>query len=147
MTDRLIRFWRWVGTHRMLVGWVAAVLCIAMFGGGVALGVTRDLPARFVEPVDAKPAAVGSASVQAVVTRHRGNALIAVTAAGERLLIRTNERTIFRRRGETIPSEDIRRGARILVLGRPAGEGVIVARAVVVRGRALAAPAEPEPTQ
>jgi hypothetical protein len=140
MTDRLIHLWRWVGAHRLLAGWVAAAVCVLAFSGGVTLGAANEAPAQFNdaaqlgEAVDAPPAVVRSRAVEAVVLRRRGAALIARTAEGERLVIRTNARTTFRHKGKDVEPDAVRRGARVVVLGRPAGEGVIVARVVAVRG-------------
>ncbi|MGH2584352.1 MAG: hypothetical protein ACRDJE_05505 [Dehalococcoidia bacterium] len=136
MTDRLIHLWRWIGAHRLLAGWAVVLLAVTVFTSSVALGAAQETPARFQERVDAPPARVKSTSIQAVVTGRRGDAWIARTADGERLVIRTTEKTTYRLKNKRADASAITQGSRIIILGRPgARPGVIVARIISVRSQ------------
>ena len=146
MTGRLIRWWAWVGEHRLLAGWAIAMLSLALFGTGVALGATlespRALQAVAAPPAIAKPRAV---SVEAVVMGRRPNGFVARTRTGDLLVVRTNESTTYRLKGKVADVTAIRRGARVLILGRTINrEQVIRARVVAVRGMVRPPAALPE---
>ncbi len=136
MTARLVRWWAWVGEHRLLAGWLVAALGLSLFGGGVALGASLESPralrAVTAPPAIAKPQAV---SVEAVVLGRRPTGFVARTRAGELLVVRTDESTTYRLKGKDADATAIRRGARVLILGRTTNqERAIRARVVAVRG-------------
>jgi hypothetical protein len=125
-----------VGEHRLSAGWLLAAVGLALFGGGVALGATRESPrvlhAVAAPPTIAKPQAV---SVEAVVMGRRPTGFIARTRAGDLVVVRTDESTTYRLKGKDADANAIRRGARVLILGRTTNqERVIRARVVTVRG-------------
>jgi hypothetical protein len=133
MTERLIGIWRWVGSHRLLAGWAVASLAVLLFSGGVALGAADEQPT----PLDADPREVRarnvSTVVEAVILGRQGATLVARTRTGDRLFIRTHEATRYRLRNKPADASVVRRGARVIVVGRPLGEGLIRARAISVR--------------
>ena len=135
MTDWSIRLWSWVGAHRLLAGWAAAVLCLTAFSGGIALGAAREQPAPFQQRARPALARPDSGLVTALVIGRRGASLITRTREGDLLIVRTAERTVYRRRNADADASVVRRGARVLVLGRPAEPGVLSARMIVVRGQ------------
>ena len=144
MTDRLIRLWSWVGAHRLLAGWAAAALCVAAFSGGIALGAAREQPAPFQQRTRPALARPDSGLVTALVVGRRGTALITRTRKGDLLLVRTDERTVYRRRNADTDAGAVRRGTRVLILGRPAEPGVLRARMIVVRGQSRSPVRPPE---
>jgi hypothetical protein len=147
MTDRLIRLWSWIGAHRLLAGWAVALLAVTIFTSSVALGAAQDTPAQFQERADAPLARVKSTSIQAVVTGRRGDTLIARTADGERLVVRTNEQTTYRFKNKRADAGAVTQGSRVIILGRSAARpGVIVARTISVRRQARPAPLSSEAT-
>ena len=135
MTERLIRLWRWVGAHRLLAGWGVGALSIALFSGGVALGAASEQPAPPGQRVSGAQARNPSTVVEAVILGRQGATIAARTRAGDLLFIRTTESTRYRIRRQEADASAIRRGARVIVVGRPLGDGMIRARAISVRGR------------
>ena len=87
MTDRSIRLWSWVGAHRLLAGWAAAVLCLAAFSGGIALGAAREQPAPFQQRARPALARPDSGLVTALVIGRRGASLITRTREGDLLIV------------------------------------------------------------
>ena len=137
MTERLIRWWAWIGRRRLFAGWAVAMLGLLTFGGGIALGATREQPSTFTE---ARAATVGIArprttAIEALIVGRRPAGFIARTRTGDLLVVRTTEATTYRRRGRDVDAAAVRRGARVFILGRPAAAaGAIVARVGAVRG-------------
>lgn len=148
MTKRLVRVWAWVGGHRLLAGWLAAMLGLLTLGSGVALGATRDaapivetLPDGAANGQPPKVVAPKSAAVEAVIVGRRPQAILARTKQGDFIRIRTNENTVYKRGAKAMERDELRRGMRIVVLGRPnQAEGVMTARSVTVRGMIKMAP-------
>jgi hypothetical protein len=124
-----------VGGHRLLAGWFVATLAILLFGGGVALGAASEQPPPLGESVSDSPARNVSTVVEAVIVGRQGNMLIARTRSGDQLFIRTHATTRYRLRNKAADASVVRRGARVVVVGRPLGEGLIRARVISVRGR------------
>jgi hypothetical protein len=135
MTERLIRVWRWVGAHRLLAGWVVGALGIAVFSGGIALGATSEPAAPLGLRVSGERARNVPTVVEAVVLGRQGANVIARTRDGDLLVIRTTDATRYRARNRKADASAVRRGARVIVVGRPLGEGIIRARAISVRDR------------
>lgn len=138
MTRRLVRWWAWIGEHRVLAGWVIGVVGVVAFGGGVALGAAREAPEPLqsvaVPPAVVRPRAV---SIEAVVLARRPNGFIARAANGDLVLVRTTEATRYRLKGGASDATAVRDGARVLVVGRPTNRvGVVRAHVVAVRGMA-----------
>ena len=135
MTERLIHLWRWVGDHRLLAGWAVGALGIALFGGGVALGAASEEPASLGARASGARASSVPSVVEAVVLGRQGAIVIARTRDGDLLFIRTTDATHYRIRKREADASAVRRGARVIVVGRPLGDGIIRARAISVRGR------------
>jgi hypothetical protein len=140
MTDRLIRTWSWVAGHRLAAGWGAVLLALVLLGGGLGLGAAWDARPDFQPPIaEAEETAFvrpASTAVEAVIMGRRPNGFVARTRAGDLLLIRTSPQTTYRLRGRPAEAAAVRRGAIVVVLGRPdAVERAINARAIAVRGQ------------
>jgi hypothetical protein len=133
MIGRLIGVWHWVGAHRLLAGWVVAALAVLTFGGGVALGAASEQPAPVAVDAGDRPARKVSTVVEAVILGRQGATLVARTRDGELLYIRTHEATRYRLRNRAADATVVRRGSRVVVVGRPIGDGLIRARAISVR--------------
>jgi len=143
MTERLIRFWEWVSGHRLVAGWAVALLGVAALGGGTALGAARAHPGGFPEREEPPVARATTTVVEAVVMGRRGNTLITRTRTGELLRVRVVEATKYRVKNKPADASAVRRGARVVIVGRPLGEGLMRARAISVRGRVpMAEPSE-----
>lgn len=144
MTARLVAWWAWAGRHRQLFGWCIAALCVAVFGGGVALGATRAQGSGFREPgvTPAALARLSARSVEVVVMGTRPTGLVTRTRNGDLLFVRTVPETVFRQNGKVVGAGAVKRGSKVVVLGKPgARDGVMVARTVAIRGQVrLAAP-------
>jgi len=147
MTDRLIRGWGWVGVHRFLVGWAVAMLGLVAFSGGIAFGAARETapsPALRPGPVETV-ARVQSTAVEAVVIGRRPNGWVVRTRTDELLIVRTSDATTYRLKNKPADANAVRRGAKVLILGRPAPrEGVMIARVIAVRGQIRNPVAPPE---
>lgn len=137
MTDRLIRLWGWAGPHRLLVGWAIALLGVAVFGAGVALGASTE-ERQFPQLPDAPTARAKASALEAVIVGRRGPNFIASTADGDQLLIRTTSQTKFRVKGQDADARAVRRGAKVVVIGRPLASGAFRARTIAVRGQVRA---------
>jgi hypothetical protein len=135
MTERLIRLWRWVGAHRLLAGWAVGALGIALFSGGAALGATSEQAVPLGLRLSGVRARNVPTVVEAVVVGRQGANVLARTRDGDLLVIRTTDATRYRIRNRKADASAVRRGARVIVVGRPLGEGIIRARAISVRGR------------
>lgn len=142
MSDAMLRAWGWVARRRLLAGWSIALVCLAVFGGGVTLGA-REGP-RPAGSADGA-ARVRMPVVEARVIGRRDGGLVARTRAGDLLLVRTTDRTTYRFRGQQTDAGAVRRGARIAVVGRPGAAGVIVARVIVVRHQPAGTGRRPPP--
>jgi hypothetical protein len=133
MIERLIGIWRWVGSHRLLAGWIVAALAVLTFSGGVALGAASEQATPLtVDAVD-RPAHKVSTVVEAVILGRQGATLVARTRNGDMLYIRTHEATRYRLRNKAADAAVVQRGARVVIVGRPLGEGLIRARSISVR--------------
>jgi hypothetical protein len=83
-------------------------------------------------------------AVEAVVIGRRSAGFAVRTKGGDRLIVRTSEATTYRIRGKATDATAVRRGTRVLVLGRSTNQDhVIRARVVAVRG--MARPPVPSP--
>jgi hypothetical protein len=144
MTDRLIRLWGWIGGHRLLAGWAVAMLGMAAFSGGIALGAARQ-PAAHRAAGGEATAKLETTAVEAIVMGKRPNGFVARTRSGDLLVVRTNDATTYHLKNKPADVNAVRRGAIVLVLGRPAPrEGVMYANAVSVRGQARSPIRPPE---
>jgi hypothetical protein len=119
---------------------------LALFGSGVALGATLESPralrAVAAPPAVAKPRAI---AVEAVVMGRHPAGFVARTRTGDLLLVRTNDSTTYRLKGKDADAAVVRRGARVLILGRTTDrERVIRARVVAIRGMVRPTAAPPE---
>ena len=144
MTEHLIRIWGWIGGHRLVAGWVVALLAVGACSGGAALGAARAHPGAFPEREGGPVARATTTVVEAVVMGQRGNTLITRTRSGELLRVRLVEATKYRVKNKPADASAVRRGAKIVVVGRPLGEGLMRARAISVRGRISLADPPPE---
>lgn len=137
MSATMLRLWTWVARHRMVSGWLAALLAVVAFVGGISLGATRAQGSAFREP-GLTPAAIArtrATTVEVVVMGKRANTLVTRTRDGDQLIIRTTPRTVYRRDGTVVDAASVRRGQRLLILGRPTlREGVMEAHTVAIRG-------------
>ena len=136
MTGWLLTLWLAVARHDRLTGWLAAVLGTLALAGGATLGAARTDPPAFTDSVSTATVVPRRAGVAAVVVARRPAGFLVRTRDGDLLLVRTTERTAYRQRGQPADPALVRRGTRVLVLGRPAPrEGVLIARAVVILGQ------------
>jgi len=126
----------------MLAGWAVALFGVMLLSGGVALGAARGDGARFTARADAPATRVASTALEAVIVGRRGENFIARTAGGEMLVIHTDAKTKFRLKGDAADQSVVRRGARVIVIGRPAGAGALRARVIAVR-RPARSPTQP----
>jgi hypothetical protein len=149
MTDRLLRPWSWVARHHLLTGWLVAALGAVVFLSGIVLGAARAEPVPFRDSTATTLARPRTSVVEAVITGRRPAGFVARTRAGDLLLVRTTDATTYRRGGRPAQATNVRRGTRVLIIGRPgAREGVVVARAVAILGQLRSpTPAAGEPDQ
>jgi hypothetical protein len=134
MTDRLVTLWSWVGVHRLLMGWAVALLGVAVFGAGVALGASTE-DRQFPQRADAPTASAKATALEVVIVGRRGATFVARTAEGDQLVIRITPQTRYRLKSRQADVNAVRRGAKVVVIGRPLGDGVFRARTIAVRGQ------------
>lgn len=147
MSERLVALWSWLGVHRLLAGWAAALAGLALCGGGIALGASGAEDGAFAGPPAVAGAVTGPATsppgrVEAVVIARRPRGYLARTRAGDLVLIRVDARTRFRALGRAADATAVQRNTVVVVQGAPgARAGVFRARVVAVRRGATEASA------
>jgi cytochrome c-type biogenesis protein CcmE len=153
MSARLFRLLDGINRRRALTSWLVAVTAAVAVTCGLLIGAGRQpadaagLPAE-ATLIEGAVATVAprTASVSGVVVAVREHSFGLRTADGRILLVRTDQRTRYRRSGDAIPHEQLRRGQRVTVLGRTQENGRFHARAVAVRGEVRQLPPTGKPS-
>jgi hypothetical protein len=131
--------WIWLVGHARLAAWLSGGLAAALIAGGVALGVSRTPgpPRELAEgPLEAQPVSArvdpGRHSVVGTVRAVGPSELLVRSERGIYFTVRWVQGTQFRRAGVAIRPVALRPGDRVVVIGRPAGDGSLVASFLTV---------------
>ncbi len=143
----------WLLQHPRIASWLSAGVAAVLLVGGVALGVSRtpgptpELSAGGLQaqPVSARVDA-GRHSVVGTVRAVGPAEILVRSPRGVYFSVRWAQGTQFRSSGRAITPAAIRTGDRVVVIGRPAGDGSLVASFVtVVTEPGSQSPASPAP--
>lgn len=147
MNRALFRLVDTLSRHQALVGWLAALAAFAVAGAGILAGTSRapafasSLPVAGITAGPLATIAPGRVSVQGVIVAVRPRGLIVATPGRQPVLVRVDRQTRYRVQGKAATHAALRRGQKVVVLGRTDEGGVMHARAVTARGAAKSAPA------
>jgi hypothetical protein len=136
----MFRVLEWAGGHRTAVSWALALITtLAMAGGAVAGSLQPSVPAPVAgmsgtAAAERAPAPARIITVTGVVVGVRAQGFALRTSDGRIVVVRTDEHTRYRRKGEPLAREALRRGHTLTAIGRLQPNGVLRARAVSVRG-------------
>ena len=143
------RLGAWLLRHSRLTTWLSGGAAVVLISGGIALGVSRtpSPPPELNEgPLDAQPVSArvdaGRHSVVGMVRAVGPAELLVRSQRGVYFTVRWAQGTQFRRSGAATKPAAIRPGDRIVVIGRPAGDGSLVASFVTI----VPEPAPPSPS-
>lgn len=128
------------GVTSMLTGAAAAVAV----AGGVLLGAAGQPAIASPPPAETATVAPGRTAVVGVVGRVGPAGFTVRSRDGAVVLIRTTEKTLYRQANRAAGRTALRRGQRVIVLGRVRADGRLLARGVSIRAqphRTAAAPA------
>jgi hypothetical protein len=151
MGDSLYRLLDAVAHHRRLAAWTVAAVAALALTGGVALGeaagsAANRVPAPAPAPARAAPTTLpqNRTAVQGVVLEVRPRGLLLLMGNGRRTVVITDAATAYRRDGHAVSRAALRRGQRVVVLGRVGEAGFLRARVVALRGQVHPLPAANE---
>ncbi len=142
--------WRLLMQHSRAAAWLSIAMAVVLVAGGVALGAVRTPgpPSELSEgPLQAQPVSArvdaGRHSVVGTVRAVGPAELLVRSQHGVYFTVRWAQGTQFRRSGVAIKPTAIRTGDRAIVIGRPAGDGSLVASFVTIlpSAKSSAAPA------
>lgn len=140
----MMGLWAWVPQHPRMTKWLTGGIAAVLLAGGVSLGVSRSATPqseRLAGPLDAQPVAVRiDASRHSVVGTVRAvgpSEILVRSQRGVFFAVRWSTGTQFRSAGRAIPPAALHAGDRVVVIGKPAADGSLVATFVTV----VAAPA------
>lgn len=146
MNRTLFRALRWCGRRRATVCWLLAALATLAVAGGALTGTAAAEYPRTPAALDASsapsdgsveaPARIATVSGVVVAVREAGFALR--TGARQVVFVRTDGNTKYRRKGAAVQRADLRPQQQVTVLGRVQPNGRLRARAVSLRGEAIA---------
>lgn len=148
MDDILYRLLDAIARQRHAAAWAVAAIAAFVLTGGVALGATvgsteKQASAAASEPVRAALTTLprGRTGVQGMVLEVRPHGLLLRMGNGRRTAVITDATTVYRRNGHAVSRTALRRGQRVVVLGRVDAAGFLHARVVALRGQVRPPPA------
>jgi hypothetical protein len=140
----------WLLRNARLTAWLSGALAVVLIAGGVALGISRTPgppPELSDGPLEAQPVSArvdaGRHSVVGTVRAVGPAELLIRSQRGVYFTVRWLPATQFRRDGAGIKPAALRPGDRAVVIGRPAGDGSLVASFVTVFPEPSPSPSPP----
>lgn len=150
MSGLLYRLLDAVGRRRALTGWLTAAAAGLALTGGVLAGsghapaVAAPGPPTAGARPNVATVTPGRTSLQGIVTDVRPQGFALRLQNGRTVVVRTDDKTAYRKAGKPTGREGLERGARVVVLGKVQPNGRLRARAVAFRGQ-VPAPKRPAP--
>jgi hypothetical protein len=129
----------WVARHSSAAKWLSGGLAAVFLVGGVALGISRSASTQsslLEGPLQAQPVAArvnaGRHSVVGTVRAVGPAEVLVRSQRGAYFTIRWAAGSQFREAGRVIRPAALRTGDRVVVIGKPAADGSLVASYVTV---------------
>lgn len=141
MSRGLFHVLEWGASHRIAVSWMLALLVSAGTVGGVVTGAARSTPPLTWHEIDAgrelpQIIAPRIVTVSGVLVDVEAQGLTLRTKGDRIIMIHTDARTRYMRKGKTLLRDQLHPGLQLAVIGQIKLHGPIRARAVSIRGEA-----------